>query len=171
VATFYNDYAHIRSVEQVHPPAPVPIVIANGQAGTSYGAELTADYRAADWWRVRSGYTALHLHLTPQPGSTDRTFGSSESHDPNHQWFLRQSLDLPARFQLDVAFRSVGQIANQMVPAYRELDGHLAWQATESLECSIVGQNLLHAQHAEFGVPTTRQEIERGVHGKLVWRF
>ena len=171
VATFYNDYGHIRSLEQLAPPAPFPLVFANGQTGNSYGAELTAEYRVTDWWRLRSGYTALRLHIRPEPGSTDKSFGSTEAHDPSHYGTLRQSLDLPAHLQFDVGFRYVGQIANQTVPAYGELDGRLAWQATPALECSIVGQNLLHAHHAEFGVPATRKEAERGVYGKLVWRF
>src|SRR5712691_1213151 len=171
VATFHNDYGHIRSLEQLTPPAPFPLVLANGQTGTSHGAELTAEYRVTDWWRLRSGYTAMRLHLRPDPGSTDKSFGSTESHDPNHFGTLRQSLDLPAHLQFDVGFRYVGQIANQTVPAYGELDGRLAWQATPAIECSIGGQNLLHAHHAEFGVPATRKEAERGVHGKLVWRF
>jgi iron complex outermembrane receptor protein len=171
VATFYNDYDHIRSLEQLAPPAPFPLVFENGQTGNSYGAELTAEYRVTDWWRLRSGYTALRLHVRPEPGSTDKSFGSTESHDPNHYGALRQSLDLPAHLQFDIGFRYVGQIANQTVPAYGELDGRLGWQATPTLECSIVGQNLLHAHHAEFGVPATRKEAERGVYGRLVWRF
>jgi iron complex outermembrane receptor protein len=65
----------------------------------------------------------------------------------------------------------VAAIANQTVPAYGELDGRLAWQATPAVECSIVGQNLLHAHHPEFGPPATRKEADRGVYGKLVWRF
>jgi iron complex outermembrane recepter protein len=171
VATFYNDYDNLRSTEQVNRPAPIPIVVANGQTGTSRGAEVTAEYRASDWWRLRSGYTALRLHIHPKPGTTDTTFGSSESHDPNHQWFLRQSLDLRAHLQFDFGFRHVGQIANQAVPAYSELDGRLGWQATKTLEWSIVGQNLLHDHHAEFGAPATRKEIERGAYVKLAWRF
>src|SRR5204862_199309 len=44
VATLYSRYDGLRSVEQVNPPAPVPIVIANGQDGESYGTEVTAEY-------------------------------------------------------------------------------------------------------------------------------
>jgi iron complex outermembrane receptor protein len=171
VATFYNDYDNLRSVERVNFPAPFPLVLANGQTGTSYGAELTAEYRASDRWRLRSGYTALRLHIRPKPGSTDQTFGSAESHDPHRQWFLRQSLDVRAHLQLDFGFRYVSQIANQAVPAYGELDGRLGWQATKALECSIVGQNLLHDHHAEFGALATRKNVERGAYVKLAWRF
>jgi hypothetical protein len=47
----------------------------------------------------------------------------------------------------------------------------VAWQAGEHLELSLVGQNLLHDHHLEFGTPETRGEIERSVYGKAAWRF
>jgi iron complex outermembrane receptor protein len=171
VATFYNDYDRIRSLEQLHAPAPFPVVIANGLAGSAYGAELAADYRVADWWRIQSGYTGLHISLQPKPRSTDTTFGSSESHSPDHQIFVRQSWDLPRRMQADVGFRYVGRIANQLIPAYGEADARLAWFTTPTLECSIVGQNLLHRRHAEFGALVNRKEVERGIYARLAWRL
>ena len=58
------------------------------------------------------------------------------------------------------------------VPAYFELDSRLGWHASERLELSLVGQNLLHAHHPEYGFPDpTRVEIERSVYGKFVWRY
>jgi len=171
VAAFYNDYDNVRSLEQVNPPAALPVVFANGQKGESYGAELTADYRVTDWLQFHGGYTALKVQLRPKAGSTDRTFGSTESHDPNHQFFLRSSLQLPAHFEFDASFRYVTDIANQRVPAYGELDLRLAWKPIENLELSIVGQNLLHDHHPEFGALSSRQEIERGVYAKILWRF
>jgi iron complex outermembrane receptor protein len=171
VAAFDNHYDHVRSLEPLAPPLPLPLVFANGQTGTSYGAELTAEYRVTDWWRLRSSYTAMRLRIRPVAGSLDTTFGSTVSHDPSHYGALRQSFDLPARFQLDVGLRHVGQIANFAVPAYGEADGRVAWQAMPGLECSIAGQNLLHAHHAEFGDPATRRDVERSVYGNVVWRF
>ena len=155
----------------MNPLAVFPLVIANGLKGESYGAELTADYRVTDWWRMRAGYTGLGIHLRPKPGSPDTLLGNTESHDPNHQFFLRPSLDLPGHFELDPSFRYVSRIANQSVPAYAELDVRLAWRPSPRLEFSIVGQNLLHDHHTEFGAPAARQEIERGVYGKVLWRF
>jgi iron complex outermembrane receptor protein len=170
IATFANRYDQIRSLEPLHPPAPIPIVIGNGLAGTSRGAEVTGDYRVTDWWRIQPGYTALHLDLHPKPGSLDRTFGSSESQTPNQQAFLRQSFDLPRNVQLDAGFRHVSRIRDQSVPAYQELDGRLAWQFSSTLDFSIAGRNLLHRRHAEFGAAATRREVERSVYGQLVWR-
>jgi len=171
LAGFYNDYDNVRSVEKVNPPAAFPITLGNGQEGESYGAELTADYRATDRWRLRAGYTEMRVNIRPKAGSTDTTNGGSETHDPDRQFFLRSSLDLPGHFEFDVAFRYVARIANQNVPDYGELDLRLAWQPTPKLEFSVVGQNLLHDHHAEFGAAAGRQEIERGVYGKVVWRF
>jgi iron complex outermembrane receptor protein len=171
VAAFYNDYDNIRGVQQVSPASPLPLVIANGQRGTSYGAEVTADYRVRDWWRVRSSYTGLQLHLHPKPGSLDRTYGSTESHDPHHQAFLRQSMDLPGHVEFDLGLRYVAPIANQTVPAYGELDAHVAWQASRTLEYSLTGQNLLHAHHVEFGAPDLRREVQRGISAKVRWAF
>jgi iron complex outermembrane receptor protein len=171
VAAFYNDYDNLRSVEQLNPPAAYPSVLANGQKGRSYGTEWTAEYLATDRWQIKAGYTELQLHIRPKAGSTDTTLGSAESHDPNHQFFLRSSLDLPRHVQLDTSFRYVGRITNQGVPAYGEMDVRIAVQPVGQVELSLVGQNLLHAHHPEFGALAIRQEIERAVYGKAIWRF
>ena len=171
VATFYNDYDDIRSVEQVNPPATFPVVIRNGLEGETYGAELTADYRVADPWRLQAGYTRLIVHLRAKPGSTDTGAGLSEANDARNQLFLRSSFDLPWRLELDVGLRHVGDIANQGPPSYEELEMRLGWRPNDRLELSIVGQNLLDSRHAEFGTPASRHEIERSVYGKVLWRY
>lgn len=171
LATFYNRYYGLRSLEQVNPPALAPIIIGNGQDGESYGAELTADYWLTNGWRLRAGYTELRIHIWPKPGSTDMTRGSGESQTPDRQFLLRSSLDLPAHLRLDAGFRAIGEIAAARVPAYAELNANFTWQPTPGVSVSIVGQSLLHDQHAEFQVPTQRREIQRGVTGLVEWRF
>jgi len=171
VATFYSRYHGLRSVEQVNPPTPSPAVIANGQYGESYGAEVTADYLITKGWRVRAGHTELRIHIWPNPGSTDTTRGASESQTPDRQFFLFSSLDLPAHLRLDAGMRAIDDITRQQVPGYAELNAKLTWQPTPQLDLSLVGQNLLHDRHAEFGAPATRREIERGVYGLVEWRF
>lgn len=171
LATFYNRYHGLRSLEQDSAPAPTPLVIANGQDGESYGAELSANYRVTDEWRLRAGYTELRIHIWPNPGSTDTTRGSAESNTPNRQLVLQSSLSLPAHWRLDGVFRYLGDIANQQVPSYAELDARLTWQPVAALDLSVVGQNLLHKSHAEFGTPAARRGIERGVYGMAQWHF
>jgi iron complex outermembrane receptor protein len=100
-----------------------------------------------------------------------KSYGSNESHDPERYFSLRSSLDLPGHWELDAAFRYVSRIENQQVPSYEELDVRLGWRPRPELEFSIVGQNLLHDHHAEFGNVAMRREIERGVYGTVLWRF
>jgi iron complex outermembrane recepter protein len=171
LATFYNRYEGLRSLEQSNPPASFPVVIGNGLDGESYGAELTAEYRVADAWRVRVGYTEMRINIWAKPGSTDTSNGDMESHSPDRQLSVHSSADLPLDLRLDGGLRYVGEIANQEVPGYAELDARLTWSPTAHLGLSVVGQNLLHRRHAEFGSPATRREIERGVQGGVEWRF
>ena len=78
---------------------------------------------------------------------------------------------MPHHLEFDATYRFVARLPSQHLPAYDELDLRLAWQPTPPLELSISGQNLLHAQHAEFGLPASRQLIERSVYGEIQWRY
>lgn len=168
---FYHDYDQLRSTEPLQPPERFPVRVANGLEGETYGLELGVDYHPTDWWRLRAGYTHLQLHVQPGPGSRDTSKGSGESHDANHHVSLWSMWDLPARLELDLGLRYVSHIANQQVPAYAEVDARLGWRPRPNLEVSIVGQNLLHSRHVEFGARPNRYEIERSVYGKVTWRF
>jgi len=171
-ATFYSRYHGLRSLEQVNPPAPLPLVIGNGQDGESFGAELRAEYWLTHRWRVHAGYTELRVHVWPNPGSTDMSRGATESQVPDRQFSLQSSVDLPAHLGLAAWLRAIDDISNQQVPAYAELNATLSWQPMAKLDLSLVGQNLLHRRHVEFGAPgPTRREIERGVYGAIAWRF
>ena len=173
IAGYYHDYDDIRSVEPVNPPAPTPLVIRNGQRGESYGVEINTDYRVTDRWRLRAGVSELHLHVRPQPGSLDSTYGAGEAADSQHHLLLRSSLDLTRDIEFDATFRHISSVDNPSVavPGYGELDLRLAWQPTINTEIMIVGQNLLHDRHPEMGLATNRQEIERSFYGKILWRY
>ncbi len=91
---------------------------------------------------------------------------------------MRAAMDLPARFQFDALFRSLSAIEHipeivtgEGLPGYSELNLRLAWDGWRQVELSLVGQNLLHDHHPEFGPPASRGEVERGVYGKIAWGF
>jgi iron complex outermembrane receptor protein len=55
-----------------------------------------------------------------------------------------------------------------VVPAYTELDVRAAWRPTADFEVAVVGRNLLHDRHPEFGAPSPdRVEIQRSVLARL----
>ena len=173
IATFYNDYDDIRNIEPNDPLAPTGLIFSNGQEGESYGVEVTADFRVNDWWRLRAGYTGMQVDVRTKSDRIDLNLSRGEAADSNHQFSLRTSLDLPGNLEFDAGFRWVSRITNLVaeVPDYAELDLRLAWRPHPNLELSIVGQNLLNNHHAEYGTLPGRQEIERSVYGKVLWRF
>jgi iron complex outermembrane receptor protein len=181
VSTFYNLYNDIRSANFSPPPAPLglPIIFENNLKGETYGFELTADYQILDWWRLHGGYDLLKENIYVESGQTDINNAHNETADPQQQFSLRSSMDLPKNVELDAGLRWVDALTINngatlgTVPSYFELDARLAWHATKNLEFSIVGQNLLHAQHSEYGFPgsPTTEEIVRSVYGKISWQF
>jgi iron complex outermembrane receptor protein len=173
VAVFYHDYDDLRSIELATRPGPVPLVLANGQEGKSYGSELVARYRATDWWQLQAGWSELRVEIRPKPGSIDRTFGAAEAADAKHHLSVRSSFDLPRNLELDAGYRYVSRLTNPILltPGYSELDLRLGWEPVPRLEVSITGQNLLHDRHVEFAAPSSGQSIERGVFAKAVWGF
>jgi iron complex outermembrane recepter protein len=186
VSTYYNAYDDIRSTTSTPTTAtyvfPFPVVFQNNLEGHTYGVEVSANYQVLDWWRLRAGYDLLREDIFVKPGQTDATGALNETADPRNQFSLRSSMDLPHQLELDAALRWVDTLVladgptdgpvSGTVPSYFELDMHLGWHPTKRLELSLVGQNLLHAHHPEYGFPSpTREEAVRGVYGKAEWRY
>jgi iron complex outermembrane receptor protein len=179
LSTFYNGYDNVRSLSYT-PVTIVPVFFANNLAGDTFGAELSMDYQIIDQWRLHGGYDLLRERIHVKSGQFDFNKALNETEDPQQQFFLRSSLDLPRNIELDGALRWVDKlIANNnglpaTVPSYFELDVHLGWHPVPKLELAIVGQNLLHDHHPEYGVPIAipnREEIQRSVYGKVSYRW
>jgi len=184
LALFHNRYEGLASLEFGTPSldpqtgvVTVPVVNRNLTDARGQGAELFATFSPRDTWRLIASYSYIYLDMQPHGGDLNRGV-LLEGATPRQQFSLRSLLDLPGRLQLDAQFRYStaldevpGTVADPGIDAYSELDLRLAWQASQQLELSLVGQNLLHDHHLEFGTPATRGEIERSVYGKAAWRF
>ncbi len=177
VSAFYNQYNNVRSLSFT-PTTVIPLFFANNLEGNTWGLELSADYQILDWWRLHGGNDLLEEDIHVKPGETDINHGLNETADPKNQFSVRSSMDLPWNLEFDAGLRWVDTLHNNnngqigTVPSYFELDARLAWEATKRLEFSIVGQNLLHDHHPEYGVPSPdREEIVRSIYGKITWRF
>jgi iron complex outermembrane receptor protein len=177
ISAFYNDYSDLRSLSFT-PGTIIPFFFANNLEGETHGVELSATYQPVRWWRLRAGVDLLKESLHVKPGEIDINHALNETADPEKQFSLRSSLDLPQHVELDAGLRWVdtlyinngGVLAT--VPSYADMDVRVGWHPTQRLDFSIVGQNLLHDHHPEFGVPDpSREEIVRSVLGKVTWRF
>lgn len=125
--------------------------------------------RRADvsWHAVKSLLVAIVLiHSTAAAAQTEDTTAPPSS---LKQLSLEQLMDIEVT---SVSRHPERLAATNLDPSYPEMDVRLGWRPVQGLELSIVGQNLLHGRHAEYGFPSpARPEIQRGVYGKVVWRF
>jgi iron complex outermembrane receptor protein len=184
LALFHNRYQGLASLEIAAPTldpgtgvVTVPVVNMNLTDARSQGAELLATFAARENWRLIASYSYVYLDM--QPHGQDANRGAFlEGTTPRQQISLRSLLDLPGGLELDAHLRHSTELERQPeivagpgIDAYTELDVRLAWLASQQLELSLVGQNLLHDHHVEFGTPAARGEIERSVYGKVTWQF
>lgn len=177
ISAFYNKYHDLRSTGATAETI-LPLFFQNNLEGETHGVELSIDYRVSDWWRLHGSFDPLKENIRVKAGQIDINAAHNETADPSQRWSLRSSMDLPHGVELDAGFRRISarEINNGatigIVPGYNELDVRLGWHATDNLDLSIVGQNLLHSRHAEYGFPDAGQVlIQRSVYGRLVWHF
>ncbi len=171
LATFYNVYDDIRSVEPGPPPFNIPLTFANGVAGKTYGLELSATHQVTERWKLRGGYSFLKKELSVKPGSRDLNGGTAESNDPVHQFLIQSTVGLPAGLELGTVIRYVDKLPDPFVSSYTGLDVRIGWKFLKVLELSVVGQNLLDKRHIEFIPSNGPREIERSIYGKIICRL
>jgi iron complex outermembrane receptor protein len=182
VAAFYNRYTDLLSLEPgreftetTPPPARqiVPFFFRNKMHGEGYGVELAVDWQPFDWWRVSGVYAYLQLNLHPDEGGMDTTTArATEGSSPQHRASLRSFMSLPGDVELDLVWRYVDHLSSPGIDSYFSLDARLGWRPLPQLTVAVVGQNLLVDHHAEFGSGSSGPaEIERGVYGKVAWRW
>jgi iron complex outermembrane recepter protein len=183
LALFYNEYDDLRTVELARPNIdflPLPIVLSlpanarNNMKGETYGAELVLDWTPRSWWRMRAAYTFLEMDLSLRPSTLDIVSGGTEDASPEQQAYLQSNFTLPHNMELDVMLRYVDSLPALGIDDYLTMDVRAGWRPKENLEFSIVGQNLFGSSHAEFSptfVQTVPTQAQRGVYGKLTWRF
>ena len=182
-AVFYNDYDKLATVELGTPFAEasgrivIPVVNENRMDGRARGLETLITYAPLASWRLTASYAYLDTDLSPHGLDINRARFLSGS-TPKYQFSVRSLWDLAAGWQLDAQWRHLSDIERLPlivdgtgIDGYSDLDLRVTWHASERIELALVGRNLLHDRHTEFGAPETRGEIERSAYGKVTWTF
>lgn len=183
LAAFYNSYKNLRASEPGTPffetsPAPphlvLPQIFQSALRGETHGVEIAPSWHATNRWKLAGGYAWLrgNLHWIV-PGAV-MSSPPPDLNSPHHQWSLRSYVNLPRNFEFDTSLFYVGSLSGPGVPRYVRLDTRLGWRPAESLEISLVGQNLLDARHAEFGSAgegVNATQVRRSVYAKFAWRL
>jgi iron complex outermembrane receptor protein len=183
LTAFHNVYDGLASLElgqrfvAANGRTVIPIVNKNLNDGDADGAGLLATFVPRKFLRLVASYSYVNVRI--DRGGLDLNGGRFiAGATPRHQFGLRSLLDIAPSWQLDLQLRhdtpirsGPGSGTGAAIEAYTEMDLRGAWQLSNTIEVALVGQNLLHDHHAEFGTPQARGEIERSVYGKMTWGF
>lgn len=168
ITLFYSDYDRLRTLE----PQAGGAVFRNLGHGRARGVEAWGSWQPMRGWRLFAGAVLQDIDTGVAPGSLDASARAGlATNDPRSSWQLRSSHELGARLSADLLLRGVARLPQPAVPGYHELDVRLAWQAGPAVELALVGRNLLHARHPEFGAAGLRQLAERHVFASATLRF
>lgn len=166
IAVFYNSYTHSHTEEEISETVKG---IDNDAKFKIYGGEISGEWRVFDWWSLRPTFSYLQVkHSAP----TGHEVESGD--DPAHQMSLRSLVNISRTIEFDSTFRFVDRLPGIGVSSYANLDLRLGWRPSPALEFSLVGHNLLQTHHQEFQpefIRTAPSQIQRGVYGKVTWRF
>jgi iron complex outermembrane receptor protein len=168
LSTFYDDYEDLRTIEP-EPGVFIPLRWGNLMEGSTYGFELWANWQVTSWWRLSPGYRTLRKRLRFSDGASQLLGVEQAGNDPAKRATLKSSMDF-GRWSVDAMLRYVGKLPSPENPSYTELGARVAWHASDSLELSLVGANLLDDRHSEYAMPTARG-IPRSVYAELRWTF
>jgi iron complex outermembrane receptor protein len=173
LAGYYNVYHGVEAYQMGTPyfqAAPVPHLVIpetaeNLLSGNTYGAELSAQWKPVDYWRLTASYSWLHMKLEP----SDLTAGDS----PQYQFQIHSYLDLSRNIDFSSGVYYVSSLPDQDVASYVRFDLGINWRVNESWELGVFGQNLLDSGHVEFGNYRTPAltEIPRSIYAKITFRF
>jgi iron complex outermembrane receptor protein len=162
----------------VNPPPThlvFPLVWANEMHGTTDGAEVSANWKVMDRWRLSPGFALLQMRLQTDASSQDTTtVPDTEGSSPTYQAQLRSHTDLPGGFAWEVSSYFVGPLPAQQVPSYTRLDTQLSRRLGERVELSLVGQNLIQDHHLESNDSLTSlnpSQVKRSAYIKFTWQF
>lgn len=182
VALFENRYDGLASLEFGTPFSEgtrtiIPILNRNLNDARAHGGGAIVTFSPLDQWRVSTSYSVLDLGIEPAGQDLNRGI-FYDGATPRHQFSVNSYLTLPGGLELDLHFRRLGGlrrlpqiVTGEGIPGYSELDVHLSWRVSDQLRLTMVGQNLLHDEHVEFGAPAARGGVERGGYLKATWDF
>ena len=166
---FHSDYDRLRTLEA---QPGLPARFENRAEGLARGLEAWASWQPMRGWRLAGGAVLQDIRIGANADSRDRSrVAGLAANDPKHYWSLRSAHELARGVQLDLSLRHTSGLTQPAVPGYHELDARIAWQARPNLEIALVGRNLLHDEHAEFGEPGVRQTFERSLTMSAILQF
>ncbi len=169
ITGFYAEYNRLKTLEHYPTPAD-PLIFENNASGHSHGVEMWGSWQTTPNLKLAGGLVLQQVGIN-LPVADRLSLNNLNSNDPSSHSMLRASYDITPNHLLDATIRHVNKLSDPAVPSYTALDLRYGWKINRDIEFSIVGQNLLDPEHAEFSRASTRAEFDRSLLAKLQWNF
>ena len=183
LSIYYNRYDNLRTGEPqtvlvdtsgIAPRLTLPIIADNRGFGETFGLEKAVDWQVRRGWRLRAGYSFLHIDTDVDEDSQSPESANIENNNPRHQFNLRSALDLSRGITFDLNARRVGGLKPRRIAGYLTLDARLAWQPRSAIELSLTGLDLLDSPRREFNaelIEIIETDVQRSLYGAVRWSF
>jgi iron complex outermembrane receptor protein len=181
VATFLSFYHHLNTIE---PQAPIfipglpfiiqiPVLYENESHALDYGGELSLNWKASSRWKISPGYSYLHASIRQDPTTQGQNTANVVTDFPRSMFQIRSLFNLSRNTEFDQSLYYTARLPGGNIPGHARLDVRLARRIGESMEISIVGQNLLRPQTLEYGDASgiVGAQSIRSVYGVVKWHF
>ncbi len=170
VSTFYNEYDDLRTIEPAAWRLPAAAL---GQShgrhaptASSCGRTVQVNVLVAPVARIP---LAAQEPEFQSPAHRSCWARSRPATIRRRERTLKSSMDF-GRWTVDAMLRYVAKLPSPESPSYTELSARVAWRASDALEFSLNGANLLDDTHVEYAVPTARA-IRRSIYAEARWTF
>ncbi|WP_198320928.1 TonB-dependent receptor plug domain-containing protein [Azohydromonas aeria] len=131
-------------------PQPHLLALVEQRTGSvrSNGLEVAVDWRITPGWRQQLSWSGLRFN-----GAADALPLAAQA-SPRQIIQLRSSIDLDANTTLDLmlhhnAERGTTARPDSHTPALTELDAHLVWRVSPTVDLTFSGRNLLHRSRVQ----------------------
>jgi iron complex outermembrane receptor protein len=158
------------------PYAIIPLIFENATRARTWGDEFSANWNVSGRWKISPGFSLIRMAVPGNFTAISNTVLQLIDDTSKHQFQVRSNLNLTRRLDWDISAAYVSRLADSgsgPTPAYTRVDTRIGWRLGESIDLSLVGQNLLTPRHLEFpdidGAHNTL--VERAVFGKITWHF
>ena len=178
---FINQYHNLRTIEPGGTPGGdvvISLIPENLGERTTTGFELAANWDVEKNWSLSGTYSYLNMDFKHESGSLDTIAASEDGKSPTNMYSIKSHYIFNSEWEMDNSAYYYGAITGSSgdpnnVKAFTRMDAKLTYKPMEGVETALIGQNLLYAQHQEFGSSIYSQpyEIPRSVYAKITLRF
>lgn len=174
--TYYNRYEELRT-NTVGAPTSEGTVLSlpfeNGGEADGIGFEVSSTWKPFSNWALGAGYSHLNLSVETRETTIGDLAESFEGLSPENSFNLSSVIYLNNNIQISNYLYFVENLPADDIPSYTRFDTRIAWSPFETVEFSVVGQNLFDSEHQEFAGPLqgAANTIPRSIFGKVSFRL